>query len=499
MKFFNTTQIKSIDQYTIQHEPIDAIQLMERAAENLLQFILKKWDRKNSFIVLAGSGNNGGDGLALARMMIEVGYRVKVILFHKGKLSADCETNKKQLKSKFPTSLVEQQEKFRPFKTTPKTIIIDALFGVGLSKPIEGFFADIIHFTNQLPNTKIAIDIPSGIFGETTVQPLQVALQADYTLTIQFPKLAFFFAENEKYIGTWYIIDIQLHPKGITQTKTPYHYLQQTNISQIHKNRQRFSHKGNYGHILLYAGSKGMAGAAILATKAALRTGAGLVTLYSNKKNRNIAQTTIPEAIFTPKLPNTNLYNAFGIGCGIGKGEKSTQKLRQLLTQIGQQPIVLDADALNIIAKDKKLLQHIPHNSILTPHPKEFERIFGKSNNSSETLQKAIKKAQQHQFYIVLKTAYTITICPNGDCYFNSTGNAGMATGGMGDALTGIIVSLMAQGYSTKDSALMGVFIHGMAADIALQKQSQESLLPSDLIEHIGDTFKQISLLSPNQ
>lgn len=493
MKIFNTTHIKSIDQYTIQHEPISSINLMERAAEKIVDFFLQKWDKNTPFLLLAGNGNNGGDGLAIARMLLEVGYTVNVILFHTGKLSPECATNKKRLNKHFSPFLTQQEGHFIPFDTPPaETIIVDALFGIGVSRPISGFFADIIHFTNQLPHPKVAIDLPSGLFGDTIAQPHQVILQANYTLTIQFPKLALFFAENEPYIGTWHIIDIELHPQALKETPSSYHYITPEMVAQIHKKRKRFSHKGSYGHLLLYAGSKGMAGAALLATKAALRTGAGLVTLYSTQNNRMIAQTSIPEAIFTHKTPHTTPYDAIGVGCGIGKKSKSIKKLHRLLSQTDQ-PLVLDADALNIIAQERHLLHQLPHNSILTPHPKEFERLFGTTKDSTQMLSKAIQKAKEHQLYIVLKTAYSIILCPNGECYFNTTGNAGMATGGMGDVLTGIITSLMAQGYTSKESAILGVYLHGMAGDIALHKQSQESLLPSDLIKSIGSAFEKIA------
>ncbi|MFV0391920.1 MAG: NAD(P)H-hydrate dehydratase, partial [Paludibacteraceae bacterium] len=313
-------------------------------------------------------------------------------------------------------------------------------------------------------------------------------VRADLTYSLQFPKLSFFFAENEEYVGEWKVIDIQLHPHAIDKTETDYFYIEKEDIRPLFQPRSRFSHKGTFGHTLIWAGKKGMAGAAILASKGALRAGAGLLSVHSVEENRQILQTAVPEAIFLTEIKNPENYTSCAFGPGIGTSNEASEILFQLLESI-QSPCILDADALNIISENKRFLSLIPTNSILTPHPKEFERLFGTSANSPDRLQKARQKAVEYKITLVLKGAFTAICTPNGNVYFNSTGNPGMAVGGMGDVLTGIIAGLLAQGYSPEDSAKLGVYLHGLAGDLVLKEQSYESLLPSDLLENMGSAY----------
>ena len=488
MKIFTTSQIRKLDEYTIEHEPIASIGLMERAADRLLQQFKKDWSMNRDVLILAGPGNNGGDGLAQGRMLLQIGYEVQVVLLHSGKISADCKINKERLQEYFPDFFTEQTARFDPPEMTKETVIVDALFGSGLSKTVDGIFKKAIEWINTCPNRVVSVDIPSGLRGEACASDKDCIVEADFTYSLQFPKLSFLFPENEKYVGKWKVIDIQLHPKAIAETDSNIFYLEKKDIQNKLISRNRFSHKGTFGHALIWAGKKGMAGAAILASKAALRSGAGLVSVHSVDENRVILQTAVPEAIFANELTELDHYNSFAFGPGLGTDEATTEMLFELLKTL-QKPCVLDADALNIISQHQNFFDFIPENSILTPHPKEFERLFGSSADSLERMKKASKKAQELGIIIVLKGANTLIATPDGKMYFNSTGNPGMAVGGSGDVLTGIIAGLLAQNYSSEDSALLGVFLHGLSGDLALSEQSQESLMPQDMIENLGTAF----------
>ena len=500
MKIFSTSQIRLLDQYTIEHEPIASIDLMERAAEGLYEEIKHLFPHKPKFVILAGAGNNGGDGLALARLMLSDGWGVQAVLFHNGNLSADCETNKNRLAVRFPAAFSEQTDHFTALNIDKNTVIVDALFGSGLNRPLEGIFAETVRWINSVDNQTIAVDIPSGMHGEQTVKSTDLVVKADATLTLQFPKLGFFFAENEPFVGAWKVIDIQLHPKAIEKESTQWRFTEKSDIVPKLKKRSKFAHKGNFGHVCLMAGSKGMAGAAVLSASAALRSGAGLVTVFGTEENRVILQIAVPEAMYKTDLNNLENYSVFAFGPGIGTKNETKQILEDILSRINSKlstnfPLggwgasILDADALNIISQYPDFWNIIPQNTIITPHPKEFERLFGTSENSLERVRKASAKAVERQIVIVLKGAYTAVCCPDGKVHFNSTGNAGMATGGMGDVLTGIIAGLLAQGYSAKDSALAGVYLHGLAADLALETQSEESLLARDVVENVGRAY----------
>ena len=491
MKIFTTSQIRQLDQLTIEREPISSIALMERAADRILQQFKKDWNFGRDIVIFAGPGNNGGDGLALGRMLLQIGYEVQVILIHGGKISPDCKQNKDRLEQYFPDFFTEQINIFSPPEITKKTIIVDALFGSGLSKPLENTYAAVVDWINRSGNTVVAIDIPSGLCGEQCAADADPVVKANLTYTLQFPKTAFFFAENEKYTGKWKVIDIQLHPGAVAKTETNIYLTEKADIRTMLKPRERFSHKGTFGHTLIWAGKKGMAGAVVLSAKAALRSGAGLVSVHSVEDNRIILQSTVPEAIFVSELPDLTNYNSIAIGPGLGTDFQTTEMLFEMLKTM-YKPCVLDADALNIISRHKNFLEFVPENSILTPHPKEFDRLFGASTHSQERMEKAITAAREHGLVIVLKGANTFISTPAGKLYINFTGNPGMAVGGMGDALTGIIAGMLAQGYSPVESSISGVYLHGLAGDLALSSQSEESLLPSDLIQNLGNAFTTI-------
>lgn len=498
MKIFSTTQVRELDRFTIDHEPIRSIDLMERAAIALYKKYVESisCDR---VLILAGPGNNGGDALALARLLLDNSRKVNAVLLAEGKLSADCAINHQRLINLSPDSVTEMRTSFVAPPIEPNTLIVDGLFGSGLSRPLSGMYADAVNWINEQNCRVLSIDIPSGLQGEEIANPSHPMVKADYTLSFQFPKLAFLFRENEIYVGNWEILDIGIHPQAINTTPTPYHLLTKNNVSQLLKRRRKFSHKGTFGHLLLIAGSKGMAGASVLGARAALRCGAGLVTVQSPECNREIIQTAIPEAIFSTgetddylrRVPDLEKYTTIAIGPGIGTHAETADML-QLLVQQLTKACVMDADALNIISKNKKMLKQIPAGTILTPHPKEFERLFGNSGNSFEAMQKASEMAMEHQLIIILKGAHTTITLPDGRIYFNNSGNAGMATAGAGDVLTGILGSLLAQGYTPDEAALLGVYLHGCAGDKALQKQSEESLIASDMVDSIGNAFQEL-------
>jgi ADP-dependent NAD(P)H-hydrate dehydratase / NAD(P)H-hydrate epimerase len=505
MKFFSTSHIRELDKFTIENEPIASIDLMERAARTLYLELLRRVESDKQILVFAGPGNNGGDALALARMLLQSTFSVQVVLLHTGKLSADCKINHQRLLDMFPTALNEQSSHFEAPLINKNTIIIDGLFGSGLTRPLNGIFADAVHWINRSGCSVISIDIPSGLQEEIPLTPngeQDIIIKANYTFSFQFPKLAFLFPENENFVGEWEVLDIGIHPQAIAKTETPFYFLEKIDIQHILKHRLKFSHKGTYGHALIVAGSSGMAGASVLAGKSALRSGVGLVTVHGPECNRIIVQSAVPELIFhsnetkntISKRPKTDNFDAIAIGPGIGTSPETVDLLEQLL-QEHTSPTVLDADALNIIAQNPHLQEYIQNDYILTPHPKEFERLLGQScKDSYERMLKASEMAQDMNAIIILKGSHTLIALPDGRMIFNSTGNSGMATAGSGDVLTGILTGLLAQGYTPEETAKLGVFIHGMAGDLAAKTESEESLIASDIITQLGASFR---LLKP--
>jgi len=503
MKIFSTTCIKDLDAKTIEEEAIASVELMERAATVLTDAISQRWsDLQTPFVVFAGPGNNGGDALAVARMLAGKGYRVGVYLFNiKGSLSADCEINKDRLAENPSVELHEITTQFTPPELTDEHVVIDGLFGSGLNKPLSGGFAAVVRYINSSPAKVVAIDIPSGLMGEDNAGnvPSHI-IRADVTLTLQAPKLAFLFAENHPYVGNWEVLDIGLSQDAIYETETDFYLTEPEEVGEWLKPRGKFAHKGDFGHALLIAGCQGMAGASILAARACLHSGIGLLKVHVPFCNNFIVQTAVPEAMTELDFSETCFatstdvddYQAVAIGPGLGK---SPETVNALLEQIDLcfQPVVLDADALNILGEHRSYLGRLPKGSMLTPHPKEFERLVGKCQSSYDRLMKARELAQTAQVYILLKGAYSVIVTPQGKCYFNSTGNPGMATAGSGDVLTGILLALLAQGYSTEMAARLGAFVHGLAGDVAAKKKGVIAMNASDLITFLPAVWKILS------
>lgn len=502
MKIFPSSSIKKLDAYTIEHEPIQSIQLMERAATALTEAICSRWDTETPIVVFAGPGNNGGDALAVARMLAEKGYKIEVFLFNtKGELSPDCQENKELLEIMDEIKFHEITSQFAPPTLTLDHLVIDGLFGSGLNKPLSGGYAAVVKYINASSATVVAIDIPSGLMGEENTFNVKTnIIRADVTLSLQLPKLSFLFAENAEFIGEWDLLDINLSQEGIEELDTNYEMLEAEDIRSLIKPRNKFAHKGSFGHALLIAGSRGMAGASVLAARACLRSGVGLLTVHAPICNNDILQTAIPEAIVEQDVSeicfavptDADDYQAIGIGPGLGRSEETEAALLEQLSNC-QTPLVVDADALNILANHRHALNNLPKGSILTPHPKELERLVGKCQDSYERLTKAIELAHTAKVHIVLKGANSAIITPNGKCFFNPTGNPGMATAGSGDVLTGIILALLAQGYAADEAAKIGTFVHGLAGDFARKKTGVISLMAGDIINNLPTAWRAVS------
>ena len=500
MKIFTSAQIRELDDYTIKNEPIKSIDLMERAAKALTRAITGRWAQAVPVVVFAGPGNNGGDALAVARMMAELGYQVQTFLFNiGGKLSADCTENKKRLleTKKAKDKFVEVTQEFDPPQLERGMLVVDGLFGSGLHKPLNGGFASLVKYINSSPADVVSIDMPSGLMTEDNTYNVRAnIIRATLTLTLQQKKLSMLFAENQPYIGELKVLDIQLSREGIEKIDAQYTMLEEDDIRPLMLPRAPFAHKGSMGNALLIAGSYGMAGAAILATEACLRAGAGKVTTHSPRKNVAIMQTAVPEAVLQidreettfSEAVDTEDFQAVGIGPGLGTSEQTAIAIISQLRRT-QCPVVCDADAINILSNHRAWLQQLPKDIIMTPHPKEFDRLEGHSADSFERLSKARDLSQRLQAYIILKGHHTALCCPDGHIVFNTTGNAGMATAGSGDVLTGLLTGLLARGYNRRDACLVGMYLHGLAGDIAAREVGEESLIARDIIRCLPRAF----------
>lgn len=497
MKILSANQIKVVDEFTINNEPISSIDLMERAVQIFTNKISVYLNPSVEILFFCGPGNNGGDGLGIARLLHSKKFSIKVYLVKNEKYSIDNLINQERLKELgFKTNFINDENDFPDLQLN--TVIIDALFGSGLSKPLEGIYAKLVNFINNQPNLKYAIDIPSGLFADS--QSFLPIIRADYTYTFQTPKLAFLLPDNQEFIGDWDVLDIQLHPEILEKIHTENHIIDLQLVKSLLKKRARFSHKGTYGHTLVVAGSKGKMGAAILTSKATMKSGSGLVSAFIPNCGYSIMQTAVPEVMchidqreefISSKPENLQEYTTIAVGPGIGTHQETCTLLEVLIKRF-QKPMVFDADALNIISENKHLLGLLPPKSILTPHPKEFERLVGKSNNGFERLEKLKDFCKKHKVIVVLKDAYTAICNEEGLTYFNITGNPGMATGGSGDVLTGIVTGLVSQKYEPFYAAIVGCYIHGTAGDIALNSESEESLIAGNIIENIGKAFNNV-------
>ncbi|WP_317898476.1 NAD(P)H-hydrate dehydratase [Aurantibacillus circumpalustris] len=506
MKILSAEKTKELDQYTIEHEPVKSIDLMERAARSCVSRLLKLADINSEFWIVCGKGNNGGDGLAIARLLSIQGFTVKAIIVdYKKTFSEDAQTNFNQLKEKFPIRIheIHSLEEFKQLisgeKNNTDVLIVDALVGTGINKPVEGLLEEVIQIINDNFSKIISIDVPSGLYVDKSSSENKTIIQSSLTLTFQFPKISFLFAENKKYVPEFEILDIGLSRAGIELQASNFYYITRQEISSLLKPRSKFSHKGTFGHALLLAGSIGKSGAGLIASRACLRSGAGLLTLHSNKETVTALLTHLPEAMssvdpnlaFISEIDKPELFDAIAFGPGTGT-HIDTQTAFKKILQYYTGKLIVDADGLNILSENKTWLNFLQPGTILTPHPKEFERLTEKHTDDFERLKAAKHFSLKYNCILILKSAHTAICMPDGNVFFNSSGNPGLAKGGSGDALTGIILGLLARGYNAPQSALIGTFIHGYAADLCVKKKSAESLLISDVIEMLPRAFKKL-------
>lgn len=500
VKILTTDKIRALDRYTIESEPISSIDLMERACMAFTDWFVSQYATKNIGIV-CGTGNNGGDGLGIARLLAGKGFSVSVwVVLGGAKETADFKTNLHRLAGKLTVSEIISPTELPDFESCE--VLIDAIFGSGLSRPVEGIYASVIDRMNCANAIKVAVDIPSGLLADRPSKGSIV--KAHQTVSFQTPKLAFLFPENSQFVGDWVVVDIGLAKAYIDQLEGSNFLLDEDDVKRILRPRLRFSHKGTYGHALLVAGSHGKMGAGVLSARAALRSGVGLLTVHVPSSGNEILQSSVPEAMtsidenenFFSSIPQGLNYQTIGIGPGLGKNPKSAAALGRLLKDYAK-PMVIDADALNLISENRELISLIPAGSILTPHPKEFERLVGSWANDFERLEEQRNFSIEKKAIVVLKGAFTSISSPSGKVYFNPTGNAGMATGGSGDVLTGVLTGLLAQGYPSEQAAVLGVYLHGLSGDLAVQQASMNSLIASDLIDFLPGAFRKIQKEKP--
>ena len=511
MKILSAEKIREADAYTIKHEPIKSIDLMERAAGLCFDWLYaaapklfpdsiseeKDW----VFYIVCGTGNNGGDGMVLARLLQRNGYNAEVAVVHiSDKPSKDFTASLDKLgKGKKAVIDIKKTKDIPDFPDN--AIIIDAIFGTGLNRPSEGIGREVIEKINQSKSTIVSIDMPSGLFdSDNSRNDPKGIVRSNHILTFQLPKLSFFLSENEAMVGAVHILDIGLDSEFLNNVESTFHYLTGSEAAEMRIARSAYSHKGTYGHALIIAGAQGKWGAAVLSSKACLRAGAGLVTAHVGSDGADVLHNAMPELMIDhdkagthfANLPDLSDYDAIGVGPGIGKSDDTVRALK-LLIQQAKVPLVLDADALNILADNPTWMAFLPKDSILTPHPGEFARLAGSKLSHFESLEKQREMSQKNGIYILLKGANSSLSFPDGRVLINSTGNPGMASAGMGDSLTGIITGLLSSQYKPLEAAALAMFVHGRAGDLALKNQSVESLVASDLIENIGNAFESLS------
>ncbi|MFP9113375.1 NAD(P)H-hydrate dehydratase [Flavobacterium sp. RHBU_3] len=489
MKIFDTKNIREADKTTITAQQITSYELMERAATEAFLWIKKHFaDKETTFHVFCGRGNNGGDGLVIARLLHNDHYAVKVdIIEEAGSPTPDFELALKHLQESginINTDIAYPYEK-------GKLIYIDALFGIGLNRELPEAVKTVVEKINRSEAYVISIDTPSGLFMD---KPTEVAVKSDYVLTFQFPKLAFFLPGNCEFVNKIAVLDIGLDKDFIANTPTHFYYIDRKEIGTRYRPVKPHAHKGTQGHALIIGGSYGKIGAVCLSAKAALKAGCGLVTTYLPKCGYEVMQGYFPEAMaltdgdtHIQKISFDFEPKAIGIGPGIGQHPETQEAILNFL-KLQTKPLVIDADALNILAQNKDWLQYLPEHSILTPHPKELERLMGSWHDDFDKLSKMKAFSMEHKLILVAKDAHTMIVSGE-SVYVNSTGNAALATGGSGDCLTGIITGLLAQGYNPVDAAIFGVYLHGLTADVAIAETSMQAFTASDILQYLGKAY----------
>ena len=488
MKILSAQQIREADIFTIKEQNIHSHELMERAAKVFSNWYLDKLNIFNKIHIVCGTGNNGGDGLCIARHLSLKGNNIHVfIIGDANNASADFQLNYDRLKK--VNSNIRFSDANNLSNISACDCIIDALFGTGLNRPPDEFATKVIETINSSSAYIISVDVPSGLFAD--IPTLTECVKADVTFSFELPKLCFFFPENKKFIGEWIVKKIGLSENYLNQIKTSYNFLTELKVKEILQPRDIFSHKGSYGHALIVAGKPGMTGAAELCGYACLKAGAGLVTVSTGETTSEHAELMTMKRNEINEEILHNKFNALAIGPGFGNAEDEVQLLKLILHSFTK-PVVIDADALNIISEHKELLDLIPENSILTPHPKEFERLFGTHETWMDLINLILEKSNQYKVFIIYKRAFSIIASPDGSIFFNSTGNSGMSTAGSGDVLTGILAAMLAQKYSPENAALLGTYLHGLSADFAMKIFDGQNIVAGNIIEYIQKAYREV-------
>lgn len=511
MKIFPATALQEIYTATCEAQNIDTLELIERTANAVCYEIMSRFLPGQRIVVIAGPGDNGAVALSTSRLLFERGYRnLEIFLFNtEPPLAHDCDEARKKLITLDGIDFTEVKREFTPPYLSNNDVVIDALYGAGVSDPhpLTGGFAMLTRYINDSGAYIISLDIPSGLHGEHNSRDLKRdMIHANLTLVFQLPRLSFFFEDNADVIGEWKLLDLEYDTDKIKSLDYDFMLVEAKSIRPLLRPRRPFTGKRDYGSALIFAGSIGMMGAAVMCARACMRSGAGLATVHSAWGGLKILQTAVPEAMFEPDrsehfiidMPLHHAHQAIVAGPGIGTRDKTIDALEGLLKNC-QMPLLLDADALNCIAKRPALLTMLPQNTIITPHIGEFDRLFGEHNSSEERLQKAMEMAKRYGIIIVLKGHFTAIIRPSdptgkefGKVYFNSTGNPGMATAGAGDVLTGVIAAFLAQGYRPEQAATIGVYIHGLAGDLAAQEYGEVGMTAGDIADYIGRAIRLI-------
>jgi NAD(P)H-hydrate epimerase len=488
----NAEQLKSWDYQTMKQLPISSIDLMEKAAYACVKWIAKRFDTNNTFTVLCGPGNNGGDGLAIARLLADENFPCRIFIAQfNNKTSVDFEINLKRLKH-YPQIEIQylQPDLITNIELNTNLVLIDALFGYGLNRPLDGHYLNLIKHINHSKCKIIAIDIPSGMPADMDVYHSRFeCIKADYTLTFESPKQTFMLSEPGNNCGEVAVLSIGLIPDFANADNGIYYYITSADIAL--DKRRVFTHKGTYGHALCIGGSYGKMGAIALCAKACLQTGCGLVTAAIPSHGNDILQSQIPEVMTKPdaepylisQFADASNYEAICVGPGMGTNDRTLNAFIKWLPS-QTQPLVIDADGLNCLAEamnKQKLATTLPANAILTPHPKEFDRLMGETLNPLQRIKKQRQYSIQHKVFVVLKGAHTSISTPEGKIFFNSSGNAYMATAGSGDVLAGIITSFLAQGFPPEKACITGVFLHGIAGQTA--SEEKHPIMASDIIQ----------------
>ncbi len=501
MKILTAEQIRTVDEATIISEPIASIELMERAARKCADRIAALVHARTPIHIFCGKGNNGGDGLAIARLLSEQNYNCKVYIIHfRPKFSGDAEKNYQRLNKTSPEVISE----IKSFKDLPDfsgnhhAVAVDALLGTGINAAPKDLLKDTIEFINKHYSRIISVDVPSGLKTDGAQEGQSIILSS-LTLSFQLPKLAFMLPENAKHVPEFELLDINLSEKAINEADTDKYFVTAADIKTLIKKRPKFSHKGNYGHALLMAGSSGKSGAAIMAAEATLRSGAGLLTVHSTATTIQTLLQRLPEAMSSAdenphhisSIEKPENYSALAFGPGTGTHEETAMTLKKIL-QHGVRKLVLDADALNILSENKTWLEFLPANCIITPHPGEFKKLSGDQEDDMARLSALQQFSLRYNCITILKGAHTAIAMPDGNLFFNSSGNPGLAKGGSGDVLTGILLGLLSSGYNAPQSALIGVYIHGLAADLCAEEMGLEGILASDVIKKLPAAFKML-------